>query len=45
VTLELDGDHPTVLGERRQGDAEVQLDGHQTAVEEHQRRPSPCSSE
>jgi hypothetical protein len=23
VTLELDGDHPTVLGERRQGDAEV----------------------
>jgi hypothetical protein len=38
VTLELDRDDPMVLGERRHGDAEVQLDGHQTAVEEHQRR-------
>ena len=39
VALELDRDHPMVFSERRQGDAEVQLDGHQTAVEEHQRRP------
>jgi len=39
VTLEFDRDHPMVLGERRQRDVEIQLDGHQTAVEEYQRRP------
>ena len=38
VALELDRDHPVALGEHRQRDGEVQADGHQTAVEEHQRR-------